>query len=41
MDLIAHHDVPLFLDAASPVLLRDEARHNLIYGICSTLIDID
>ncbi len=28
-----------FLDAASPLLLRDEARHNLIFGICSTLVE--
>ena len=38
MELVAHDDVRSFLDAAEPVLLRDEARQNLIYGICSTLI---
>lgn len=27
----------LFLVAASPLLLADEARHNLIFGICATL----
>jgi hypothetical protein len=39
MELVAHDDVQSFLDAAEPVLLRDEARHNLVYGICSTLIE--
>jgi uncharacterized protein len=39
MDLIAHADVQSFLEAANPVLLRDEAGHNLIYGICATLIE--
>jgi uncharacterized protein len=37
MELVAHADVPSFLQAARPVLLADEARHNLIYGICATL----
>jgi uncharacterized protein len=39
MELRAHADVPSFLQAARPVLLADEARHNLIYGICATLTD--
>jgi uncharacterized protein len=29
----------LFLADASPLLLRDEARHNLIFGICATLVE--
>ena len=29
-----------FLDAAGPVLLRDEPRHNLMYGICATLAEV-
>ena len=39
MELVAHNDVQSFLEAAGPVLRRDEARHNLMYGICSTLIE--
>jgi predicted GNAT family acetyltransferase len=39
MELRAHPDVPSFLQAARPVLLADEARHNLIYGICATLME--
>jgi predicted GNAT family acetyltransferase len=39
MDLIAHDDVRSFLEAAGPVLLGDEARHNLMYGICATLTE--
>jgi uncharacterized protein len=39
MELVVHEDVQSFLEAAEPVLLRDEPRHNLIYGICSTLIE--
>jgi uncharacterized protein len=38
MELVAHGEVDSFLEAAEPVLLRDEARHNLMYGICSTLL---
>lgn len=38
MELVGHEDVQSFLQAAGPVLLRDEPRHNLIYGICSTLV---
>jgi hypothetical protein len=38
MQLEEHADPAAFLDAAAPVLDADEARHNLIYGICSTLI---
>jgi RimJ/RimL family protein N-acetyltransferase len=39
MRLVAHRDARAFLDAAGALLSADEARHNLIYGICSTLID--
>lgn len=39
MRLEAHPDAPAFLEAVEPVLAADEARHNLIYGICSTLVD--
>jgi len=38
--LQAHSDAPAFLAAAAPVLAGDEARHNLVYGICSTLVDV-
>jgi predicted GNAT family acetyltransferase len=37
LQLTTHDDVESFLAAATPLLLRDEARHNLILGICSTL----
>jgi uncharacterized protein len=39
MRLEEHADASAFLTAAAPVLDADEARHNLIHGICSTLID--
>ena len=39
MQLQEHDGVPDFLDAAAPVLDAYEARHNLIFGICSTLLD--
>ena len=39
VELRAHDGVPSFLDAAGPLLLRDEARHNLIFGICATLVE--
>ena len=39
MRLEEHADVTVFLAAAAPVLDADEARHNLIYGICSTIVD--
>jgi uncharacterized protein len=39
MRLQAHADVRAFLAAAEPVLGADEPRHNLIYGISSTLLD--
>jgi uncharacterized protein len=39
MRLEAHGDAQAFLAAAAPVLAADEPRHNLMYGICSTLID--
>jgi predicted GNAT family acetyltransferase len=38
VELQTHADVDAFLRAASPLLLRDEARHNLIFGICTTLV---
>jgi predicted GNAT family acetyltransferase len=34
-----HDGVESFLRAAEPVLLADEARHNLVFGICSMLAD--
>jgi hypothetical protein len=37
MRLEAHADAEAFLAAAGELLSRDEARHNLMYGICSTL----
>jgi uncharacterized protein len=37
MELRTHPDVESFLDVAGPLLLRDEPRHNLIFGICDTL----
>jgi predicted GNAT family acetyltransferase len=37
VELRTHPDVESFLDAAGPLLRRDEARHNLIFGICATL----
>jgi predicted GNAT family acetyltransferase len=39
VELVDHDGVQTFLDAARPVLLRDEARHNLIYGICATVTE--
>jgi uncharacterized protein len=39
MKLEEHADAAAFLEAAAPILDEDEARHNLIFGICSTLID--
>ena len=39
MELVEHDGVQAFLDAAGPVLLRDEARHNLMYGICATITE--
>jgi predicted GNAT family acetyltransferase len=39
MRLEEHADAAAFLEAAAPVLDADEARHNLIYGICSTLVE--
>ena len=37
MELRAHETVASFLEAASPLLAADEARHNLALGICHTL----
>src|ERR671934_2955197 len=39
MRLQALADAQAFLAAADELLSRDEARHNLIYAICSTLIE--
>ncbi len=39
MELREHDAAERFLSQASPLLLEDEARHNLIFGICSTLRD--
>lgn len=39
MRLRSHRDVTAFLDAAEPLLGADEARHNLMYGICATLME--
>jgi uncharacterized protein len=33
-----HREVEAFLEVTSALLLRDEARHNLVLGICSTLL---
>jgi len=38
MELRAHETVESFLDAGEPVLAEDEARHNLLYGICDTIV---
>jgi predicted GNAT family acetyltransferase len=40
MELREHADVTAFLAVAEPLLSSDEPRHNLIYGICSTLTDV-
>jgi uncharacterized protein len=40
MELREHAGVSEFLAAAGGLLAADEARHNLIYGICSTLADV-
>lgn len=39
MQLTAHGDVAAFLAAAGALLAADEARHNLMYGICTTLTE--
>ncbi len=39
MKLCQHDRAAVFLEAASPLLLPDEARHNLIFGICATLVE--
>jgi uncharacterized protein len=36
--LVAHGDAREFLAAAGPLLARDEARHNLMFAVTSTLI---
>jgi uncharacterized protein len=38
MDLRAHETAESFLETAEPVLGEDEARHNLVYGICDTIV---
>ena len=37
MELRSHPGVDAFLDVVGDFLLRDEARHNLMFGICTTL----
>jgi uncharacterized protein len=39
MQLEEHGNAPEFLAAAAPVLEADEPRHNLMYGVLSTLVD--
>jgi predicted GNAT family acetyltransferase len=39
VELREHEDAESFLAAASPLLLEDEARHNLILGLCATLVE--
>jgi ribosomal protein S18 acetylase RimI-like enzyme len=39
MRLEAHPGAAAFLAAAAPVLAADEPRHNLMYGICSSVLD--
>ncbi|MFL5944130.1 MAG: GNAT family N-acetyltransferase [Gaiellaceae bacterium] len=39
MHIAAQEDAKAFLAAAGPVLDADEARHNLIYGICSSALE--
>lgn len=39
MQLAEHGDPATFLAVAAPVLEADEARHNLIYGICSSALE--
>jgi uncharacterized protein len=39
MNVRRFDDAAAFLEAASPLLLADEARHNLIFGIAGTLRD--
>jgi uncharacterized protein len=40
MDVRRLQDPREFVDAASPLLLRDEPRHNLLFGVTSHLIDV-
>ena len=40
MRLEAHANAAEFLAAAEPVLAADEPRHNLMYGICSSVRDL-
>jgi predicted GNAT family acetyltransferase len=39
MDVVSFDDPRAFLEAAEPLLMRDEARHNLILGLAGTLRD--
>jgi len=39
MRLRSHEDVTAFLAVAEPLLAADEARHNLMHAICSTLVE--
>jgi predicted GNAT family acetyltransferase len=38
VDLLAHETAESFLETAEPVLGEDEPRHNLVYGICDTIV---
>lgn len=40
MEAIRHDDVAAFVAAAEPLLLGDEARHQVMLGICSTLVRV-
>jgi GNAT superfamily N-acetyltransferase len=37
VELQTHADIDAFLATAGPLLLRNEPRHNLMFGICATL----
>ena len=39
MNVVHPSDASAFLDSAGPLLLADEARNNLILGICGTLVE--
>jgi hypothetical protein len=39
MRLTAYKRPEAFLVTASPLLLQDEARHNLVFGVCATLME--
>jgi hypothetical protein len=39
MRLTAYKRPEAFLATASPLLLQDEARQNLVFGVCATLME--